>query len=70
MDEAKTITLNGRPSELRESCLGALLQRLGHAEAKGIAVALNDEVIPKSQWSATPVAAGDRLEIVVAVQGG
>lgn len=36
----------------------------------GVAVAVNSEVVPRSRWSATAVAAGDDVEIVTAVQGG
>jgi sulfur carrier protein len=38
--------------------------------AGGVAVAVNDEVVPRSEWAATAVAAGDRIEILVAAQGG
>ncbi|MCW2524985.1 MAG: thiamine biosynthesis protein ThiS [Frankiales bacterium] len=36
----------------------------------GIAVALNSEVVPRSTWSSTPLAEGDRVDVVTAVQGG
>ena len=38
--------------------------------ARGVAVARNGEVVPRSTWAATAVSAGDRLEIVSAVAGG
>ena len=37
---------------------------------RGIAVALNGAVVPRTQWSATVLADGDRLEVLTAVQGG
>ena len=37
---------------------------------KRIAVEKNGEIVPKSQHASTPLAAGDQLEIVVAVGGG
>lgn len=37
---------------------------------KGVAVARNGEVIPKSRWSETHLAPGDRIEIVTAAAGG
>lgn len=64
------ITLNGAPQALTEPNLQALLARLGHAERRGIAVALNDTVVPRGRWAATALRSGDRLEILVAVQGG
>jgi sulfur carrier protein len=36
----------------------------------GVAVALNDEVVPQSRWNNTKVNSGDRIEIIHAVQGG
>jgi len=38
--------------------------------ARGIAVAVNDAVVPRSAWASTAVLPGDRVEIVGAVQGG
>lgn len=49
--------------------LGALVaERV--KRAGGVAVAVNGEVVPRSEWAATTVAAGDRIEILVAAQGG
>ncbi len=42
-----------------------------HADSpRGIAVARNEEVVPRSTWDATVVADGDRIEILTAAQGG
>jgi sulfur carrier protein len=38
--------------------------------ARGIAVALNESILPNARWEATRVAAGDRIEIVKAFAGG
>jgi len=35
-----------------------------------VAAALNETVVPRSRWSATVLADGDRVEILTAVQGG
>jgi len=40
------------------------------ARTSGLAVAVNSEVVPRSGWSDTSVADGDRVEVVTAVQGG
>lgn len=40
------------------------------AAAKGIAVALNGEVVPRSAWDATDLRPGDRIEVLTAAQGG
>ncbi|ROS78995.1 sulfur carrier protein ThiS [Cellulomonas sp. PhB143] len=37
---------------------------------RGVAVAVNDAVVPHGEWRTTLLVDGDRLEIVTAVQGG
>jgi sulfur carrier protein len=36
----------------------------------GVAVAVNEAVVTRSDWSGTALADGDRVEILTAVQGG
>ncbi len=48
----------------------ALLTHMGQAELGGIAVAINDLVVPKSQWSKHVLNAGDKVLIIKASQGG
>ena len=36
----------------------------------GVAVALNGEVVPRREWSTTALTDGDRVEVLVAAQGG
>lgn len=38
--------------------------------ARGIAVALNEAILPSGRWEATRLVAGDRIEIVKAFAGG
>lgn len=40
------------------------------ADPRGIAIELNREIVPKSKHEATPLNAGDRLEVVQFVGGG
>jgi sulfur carrier protein len=49
--------------------LDALVATLTTAPS-GVAAALNETVVPRSSWSATPLSDGDRVEILTAVQGG
>ena len=49
--------------------VAGLIEQLGYA-GKRIAVERNGEIVPKSQHASTALAAGDQLEIVVAVGGG
>src|SRR6201998_794522 len=48
--------------------VAALLQSLGYPD-RGIAVALDQAVLPRSSW-ATTLSAGAQIEVVTAVQGG
>ncbi|MCU0840674.1 MAG: sulfur carrier protein ThiS [Thiobacillaceae bacterium] len=64
------VSINGRPQQFDPPLVVAeLLQRLELA-GKRVAVEQNGEIVPRSQHASTPVADGDRLEIVVAVGGG
>lgn len=51
-----------------DTTVADLLGTLGFPD-KGVAVAVNWSVLPRSQW-ARPVPAGARVEVVTAVQGG
>jgi sulfur carrier protein len=51
-----------------QTTVAALIERLGFPE-KGIAVAVDWSVLPRSQWH-TALTDGARLEVVTAVQGG
>jgi sulfur carrier protein len=48
--------------------VAGLLERLGFPD-KGIAVAVDWSVLPRSQWQ-SPLTDGARLDVVTAVQGG
>ena len=39
-------------------------------DRRGVAVALDGDVVPRSTWDSTEVADGARIELVAAVQGG
>jgi len=49
----------------------ALIEELAIPGApQGIAVAVNGSLVPRSQWPACALAAGDAIEIVRATRGG
>jgi sulfur carrier protein len=51
--------------------LAALLDELGLGPAaRGVAVAVDGEVVPRSQWADLTLADGSRVEVVDAIQGG
>ncbi|MFE9653782.1 sulfur carrier protein ThiS [Micromonospora sp. NPDC006431] len=39
-------------------------------QRRGLAVAVNGEVVPRGGWSATALRDGDRVEVLSAAQGG
>ena len=71
-----TLTVNGDPRELPPgSTLADLVTQLvpsaqGVPSVKGIAVALDGEVVPRRAWPDTPLGEGSVVEVVTAVQGG
>lgn len=65
------ITVNGKPRPEAPPSLPELLAAEGvQPGARGIAVALNGEVVPRSAWEVTALNPGDRVEIVKVLQGG
>jgi len=65
------IRINGEDEILNVATLAALLEEKAVDTAqRGIAVALNGEVVPRAAWKETPLQAGDNVEIVRARQGG
>ncbi|GBQ20676.1 sulfur carrier protein ThiS [Acidiphilium acidophilum] len=63
------IRVNGAMEALAPN-VAALLAAKGLDQAKGLAVALNERVVPRSAWAETALRAGDEIEIVRAVGGG
>jgi sulfur carrier protein len=64
------VRLNGEPRELPEgTSLAEAVAGLTPA-ATGVAAAVNGDVVPRGSWTATPLADGDQVEVVTAVQGG
>ena len=66
------LVLNGEPRELPDGATVADAVRASGvpALARGLAVAVDREVVPGSQWDSTPLRDGQRVEVLQAVQGG
>lgn len=66
------ITVNGKPLDLPAGTpVAAVVSELvGSPDARGVAVAVNGEVVPRTAWTTTVVGAGDRVEVLTATQGG
>ena len=66
------VTLNGRPAELPEGATvsTAVAELELPAAGRGVAVAVDAEVVPRGAWDRTVLGEGARVEVVHAVQGG
>ena len=64
------ITLNGQQQDVPADTTVAMAVALLTSTDAGCAVALNDEVIPRQDWASRTLSAGDRVEVLTAVQGG
>jgi len=66
------IELNGEPRELASGAtLADAVRASGVGEgARGVAVALEGEVVPRAEWDSTPLAEGAGVEVLAAIQGG
>ncbi|HEX6918760.1 MAG TPA: sulfur carrier protein ThiS [Actinomycetes bacterium] len=65
-----TVTVNGEPHDLPRGQTVARLVTTFTEQTAGVAVAVNDAVVPRGAWSTTELADGDRVEVLTAVQGG
>jgi sulfur carrier protein len=50
--------------------LQGALRDLGVAERRGVAVAVNDSVVPRAEWASRSLAGGERILVIQATQGG
>jgi sulfur carrier protein len=71
------VIVNGERRELPadatvSSVLDLLAQDGGSpaAATRGVAVALDNEVVPRGRWSSTSLREGVRVEVLAAIQGG
>jgi sulfur carrier protein len=66
------VVLNGERRELPEGAtVESAVRDAGVAETcRGVAVAVDGEVVPRGEWARTEVREGQRVEVVHAVQGG
>jgi sulfur carrier protein len=66
------LCVNGNTTRVGEGI--SLAELLAHihidADATGVAVAVNDAVVPRRDWESTSLSDGDDVEVIHAVQGG
>ncbi len=67
-----TVAINGSDHELAvgATVADAVLAAGAPDDGRGIAVALDGEVVPRARWDARELADGDHVEVLHAVQGG
>jgi sulfur carrier protein len=66
------VVLNGDRHELHEGArlVDAIAASGAPDHRRGVAVAVDGEVVPRSEWDSTELADGARVEVLQAVQGG
>ena len=66
------VLLNGESRQLEDGAtVEAALDALDlPAAGRGVAVAVDSEVVPRGQWGKTQLHEGARVEILRAIQGG
>lgn len=65
------IEFNGEPVETQDPLsLFQLLEQYKLQDRKGIAVAVDNNVVPRAAWSETPLDDGKKITVFTAAQGG
>jgi sulfur carrier protein len=64
------VTVNGTALELADGATVAVLVAEHGGGHDRVAVARNGDVVPRSRWTATALAPGDRLEVLAPTAGG
>jgi sulfur carrier protein len=65
------IFVNGEPRERAGATIAELLGDLGvEVRARGVAVAVDGEVVPRAEWPERRINEGERVEALSAMQGG
>ena len=64
------LVVNGEPMALEPGATVADLVGLVARTDRGVAVAIDREVVPRSSWATTPLHEGDRVEVLTAAAGG
>lgn len=67
-----SVKINGDPRELPDGAtVASVVASLPNSPSgRGVAVAVEGEVVPRAQWQGTELREGANVEVVVAVQGG
>lgn len=63
------LIVNGEQKDVRSERVDALLGELDYTGAH-VAVAVNQDVVPRARWAQTLLQTGDAIEIITPRQGG
>ncbi len=66
------VSLNGEPRVIDDgACVADAASHAGIDDGeRGVAIAVDGLVIPRSRWAQTPLVEGQRIEVVRATAGG
>ena len=65
------VTINGKPESVTAVTIADVVAAMGKDPAgKGLAVALNGEVVPRRTWAERTITDDDRIELLEAVKEG
>lgn len=64
------VTINGAAQDVGGGASVETCVRLLTTATGGVAAAVNGEIVRRASWEQTPVAEGDVVEVITAVQGG
>jgi len=63
------IIVNNEPKQVSNDTVHHLLNELGYQQ-QHVAIALNEDFVPRSEYENTRLSDNDRIEIVAPMQGG
>ncbi|MCE3226780.1 MAG: thiamine biosynthesis protein ThiS [Bacteroidetes bacterium] len=64
------IVINNETKQVNYDSLQSLVTGILGEKTKGIAVAINDNIVPKTHWESTALKEKDNVLIIKATQGG
>lgn len=64
------IIINNKLTTIQNPSLTLLVEDLFGDKTKGIAIAVNQNIIPKTEWQNTVLKEQDKIMIIKATQGG
>lgn len=63
------IYINNEEQQTEASCISQLIAEMQLPE-RGVALAVNNRVVPRASWADTPVNEDDRITVIKAAFGG